>query len=316
MGFVVRLLVKIARMYYEFGYKQDEIAKMEGISKAKVSRLLDKAHKEGIVEIKVVYTLQSVNELADTLREYFDLKQVYVVPVTVVHPDAIRNDLGRAVSNFLGEIVKDGDVIGVSWGTTLHFVVNHLAEYSTKNIRVVQLNGGVTKNYLSTQSTTIMERFVQAFHAVPYMLPVPAIVDSIDLARGLVVDSNIKETLDLARKARIALLGIGRVSEESILVKAGYFKHAEYDQLLKNGSVGDICSRYFRLDGTIADEELNQRTVGITLEDLSAKEYTIGVANGEEKAEAIIGALRGRYINTLFIDEVCAQKCLELLNDK
>lgn len=232
------------------------------------------------------------------------------------HSDAIRNDLGCAVSNFLGEIVEDGDVIGVSWGTTLHFVVKHLEEYSVENIKVVQLNGGVTKNYLSTQSTTIMEKFVQAFHAVPYMLPVPAIVDSIDLARALVADSNVKQTLDLAREARIDLLGIGRVSEESILVQAGYFKHEEYDELLKNGSVGDICSRYFRLDGTIADQELNQRTVGITLDDLSAKEYTIGVANGEEKAEAIIGALRGRYINTLFIDEVAAQKCLELLKDR
>lgn len=316
MKSILRLLVKIARLYYEFGYKQDEIAKMEGISKAKVSRLLDKAHKEGIIEIKVVYDLQSVDELAETLREYFNLKKVHVVPITVNHPDAIRNDLGRAVSEFLGEIVKDGDVIGVSWGTTLHFVVNHLKEYSVQNIKVVQLNGGITKNYLSTQSTTIIERFVQAFQAVPYMLPVPAIVDDTNLARALVSDSNVKQTLDLAREARIALLGIGRVSEESILIKAGYFKDEEYDQLLKNGSVGDICSRYFRLDGTIADEELNQRTVGITLGELSAKEYTIGVANGEEKAEAIIGALSGRYINTLFIDEGAAQKCLEHLKNK
>lgn len=316
MRFIDRLLVKIARMYYEFGYKQDEIAKMEGISTAKVSRLLDKAHKEGIVEIKVIYTLQSVAELADRLREYFDLKKVYVVPVTVNHPDAIRNDLGRAVSQFLGEIVMDGDVIGVSWGTTLHFVVQHLEKYAVKYIKVVQLNGGVTKNYLSTQSTTIMEGFVEAFNAVPYMLPVPTIVDTIDLARALAADSNVKQTLDLGRQARIALLGIGRVSEESILVQAGYFSHEEYDILLKNGAVGDICSRYFRIDGMIADQELNQRTIGITLEDLSAKEYTIGVASGEEKAEAIIGALRGKYINTLFIDEVSAQKCLELLNDK
>jgi deoxyribonucleoside regulator len=254
-----------------------------------------------------------VHELAESLREYFGLKKVVVIPVIVDHPDAVRDDLGRAVNSFLGEIVEDGDIIGVSWGTTLPFVVKHLDQYHVKNVTVVQLNGGVTKNYLSTQSGSIVEGFVKSFNAVPYMLPAPTIVDSTELAQAISADSNVRQTLELARRARIAVFGIGRASYDSILVQAGYFKHGEYEELLRKGAVGDICSRFFRLDGNIADPELNQRTVGITLEDLARKEYAIAVANGVEKAEAITGALRGRYINTLFIDEAAAQRCLELL---
>lgn len=310
----VRQMVRVARLYYEFGYKQEEIAEKEKISRASVSRLLDKAQKEGIVQIKVVYPLQPVRDLEESLKRHFNLKKVFVVPVLVDHPDAVRHDLGRAVAGFLKEIIRDGDVIGVSWGTTLPFVTQHLEKCLMQQLTVVQLNGGVAKSYLSTQSGAIIEGFVQAFNAVPYMLPVPTIVDSMELATAIAADSNVKQTLDLARKAKVGLFGIGRASYESILVQAGYFRQGEYEKLLSRGAVGDICSRYFRLDGTIADMELYNRTVGISLSELACKEYSIAVANGEEKAEAILGALRGGYANTLFVDEFAARKCIKLLD--
>ncbi|MFZ5595812.1 MAG: sugar-binding transcriptional regulator [Bacillota bacterium] len=307
-------MVRVARLYYEFGYKQEEIAEREKISRASVSRLLDKAYREGIVQIKVVYPLQPVRDLEESLERHFNLKKVFVVPVIVDHPDAVRHDLGRAVAAFLKDIIGDGDIIGVSWGTTLPFVTQHLERCPVQRLTVVQLNGGVAKSYLSAQSGTIIEGFVQAFGAVPYMLPVPTIVDSEELAAAIAADSNVKQALDLARKARIALFGIGRASYESILVQAGYFRDGEYERLLSRGAVGDICSRYFRRDGSIADMELYNRTVGISLAELASKEYSIAVANGEEKAEAILGALRGGYANTLFVDEFAARKCIELLD--
>jgi len=308
-----RQLIRVARLYYEFNYKQERIAKLEGISITTVSRLLDKAHKEGLIQIKVVYPLETVYELSESIRTYFDLKKVFVAPVTINHPEAILNDLGQAVNNYLIQLIRDGDIIGVSWGTTLPYVVRHLYKIDFNNLTVVQLNGGVTKNYLSTQSGAIVSGFANAFNAVPYMLPTPTIVDSTQLAKDLTNDSSVKETLDLAKEARITLFGIGRASGDSILKQAGFFNEEQYANLIKKGAVGDICSRYFSIDGSITDEELNQRTIGITLEELATKEHSIAIAHGEEKAEAIIGALRGGYINTLFTDELAAQKCIEIL---
>ncbi len=289
---------------------------MENISTAKVSRMLDKAHKEGLIEIKVIYPLQSVVELSEAIREYFGLKKVFVVPVIINHPDAILNDIGKMVNNYLSEIIQNGDIVGVSWGTTLTYVVKHLTKHNSSDITVVQLNGGVTRNYLSTHSGSIIEGFVHAYNAVPFMLPVPTIVDSAELAKAITSDSNVSQVLALGAEARIAIYGIGRVSFDSILMQAGFFKQEEYQELIQKGAVGDICSRYFDLDGNIADVNLNNRTVGITLEELAAKEHSIAIASGEEKVKAIIGALRGQYVNTLFIDEIAAKKCLEFLNIK
>nr|MDA8233362.1 sugar-binding transcriptional regulator [Clostridia bacterium] len=150
-------MVRVARMYYEFGYKQEEIAAKEGVSRASISRILDKAYKEGIVQIKVVYPLQPVRDLEESLIKQFNLKKAFVVPVFIDHPEAVRNDLGMAVADFLNEIVSDREILGVSWGTTLPFVTQHLKKCSKQQINIVQLNGGVAKSYLATQSGAIVE---------------------------------------------------------------------------------------------------------------------------------------------------------------
>lgn len=48
-------------------------------------------------------------------------------------------------------------------------------------------------------------------------------------------------------------------------------------------SVGDICSRFFDGDGNISSEEINQRTIGIELEELKLKKRSILVAGGNRK---------------------------------
>lgn len=308
----IKQMVRVARMYYELGYKQEEIAEKEGISRPTISRLLDRAHREGIVKIQVVYPFQPLRDLEENLEKKFNLKKASVIPVIIDHPDAILNDIGSAVAGFLKEIVNDGETIGVSWGTTLPAVTKNLGYFPKRDVTVVQLNGGVAKNYLSTQAGAVIEKLVHAFNAIPYMLPVPAIVDSVELASAISTDSNVKQTLDLARKANIALFGIGRASNESILLKAGYFREKEYEELLAKGAVGDVCSRYFRADGSIADLDLNNRTIGISFEELAAKKYSIAVAGGVGKAQAVVGALKGGYVNTLFIDENTARECLNL----
>lgn len=308
----IHQLVRIARLYYEIGYNQQQIADQEGISRAKVSRLLEKALQEGIVQIKIAYPVESVMELEYALQKLFGLKKVFVAPVIVDEEDAIKRDVGQAVARFLVDVVKDGTTIGVSWGTTLPFVSSQLPVNSRQDVKIVQLNGGVTSTYLSTGSVGIVDDFVRAFNGRPHLLQVPTIVDNETVAFSLISDRRVHATLSLAQEASVAVFGIGHASVESVLVKAGYFTKDEYAELLENGAVGDICSRYFNIRGEIVSQPLNRRTIGISLDDLAAKDYSIGVAIGERKASAIIGALRHGYVNCLFIDEKAARKVQEI----
>ncbi|MGB9662012.1 MAG: sugar-binding transcriptional regulator [Moorellaceae bacterium] len=310
----VKKIVRIARLYYEVGLTQEQIAQQEGVSRATISRALDAAFKQGIIEIRIKYPMGSVEELEEELMRRFKLKKAVVVPVIVPHQEIIKKDVGRAVARFLATIVRSGDIIGISWGTTMAAVAEQLERTERVGVTIVQLNGGVGKSTFSTNASMILDCFAKAFSATPYSLPVPAIVDSPEIAKSIMSDSRIKGTLDLGEDSRIAIFGIGRASVESILFKSGYFSKEEYEALLSKGAVGDICSRFFDIGGRICDATLDARTIGVSLDKLKDKDYSIAVAAGEEKSQAVLGALHGGYFNCLFIDENTARKALQDMN--
>jgi DNA-binding transcriptional regulator LsrR (DeoR family) len=129
----------------------------------------------------------------------------------------------------------------------------------------------------------------------------------------LLQEPRIRETLSLARRADVALVGIGApLPAVYSLLRAGYLGREELARLRAQGVVGDICARHYDAQGSVLDIELNQRIVGIELEGLHDVEQVIGVAGGEAKAEAILGALRGGHVNVLVTDDTTARKVLAL----
>ncbi len=310
--YTIREMVRIAKMYYELGMTQVEIAEKESLSRPTVSRILDAAVKGGIVSFVINYPLDSVSDIADEVKETFGIDKVFVSPVFVSEPSMVLQDVARALAGYLSDLVQDGDTIGISWGETLSYVADQLQPAHRRDVKIVQLNGAVSTTSFSTGAMHILEQFSKAFHSQSYMLSVPTIVDSAVIADAIMTDSSIREVLTLGQQANIAVFGIGRASYHSVLYTAGYFSEAEYGELLRQGAVGDICSRYYTIDGRLTDETLNSRTIGLQLEQLKQKEHSIAMACGEGKAEAIVGALNGKFFNTLFTDEVTAKKLLTL----
>jgi deoxyribonucleoside regulator len=203
-------------------------------------------------------------------------------------------------------------IIGVSWGNTMKKVSDNFCKFnSKKNIKVVELNGGIAQSKYSTSAYSILETFASSFSADPYYLSIPTIVDNKKIADLLLSDSNIQNNLNIARKAQIAIFGIGNISKESVLYKSGYFELGKYNELISKGAVGDICARYFDENGNLVDQKLNSRTLGVSLENLKEKQYSIGIAIGEEKVKPISAALKKKYVNVLFTDKKTAKKILE-----
>ncbi|MFJ7973263.1 sugar-binding transcriptional regulator [Psychrobacillus sp. NPDC096389] len=301
-------MIKVAKLYYEMKLTQKEIAEKLNYSRATISRIIDAAFKAGIIKVEINYTLSSVQKLESKIKEKYNLKKVFVLPVYLHERELVLNDVGKAVAAYLYEICEDDSILGLSWGTSLSHVVPYLKKKVLPNMKIVQLNGGVAKSSYSTGSGALLEKLSQAFCAEHYHLPVPSIVDSSIIAEAIMTDSNIEQALTLGNKSNIALFGIGNVSYDSVLYKGGYFKGDTYEELIEKNAVGDICSRYFSITGELVDRSLNERTIGLELEELRNKEYSIALAAGKEKASSVIGALNGGYVNTLFIDEELAKE--------
>lgn len=301
-------MIVVAKMYYEMNLTQKEIAEKLRYSRPTISRIVDAALKTGIVDVKINYTIDSVQELENKIKAKYKLKKVFVSPIYVHDPGLIQNDIGKAAADFLYEICENDSILGVSWGTTLSHVVPYLKTKPLPHMKIVQLNGGVAKSSFSTGSAALLERFSKAFSSEQYLLPVPSIVDSSVIADAIMTDSSIAQVIELGKASTIAIFGIGNVSFDSVLYKGGYFKEGAYEQLIEKKAVGDICSRYFSIDGKVTDDGLNQRTIGLRLEDLRKKDFSIALAAGKGKANSVLGALNGGYINTLFIDEELAKE--------
>src|SRR5699024_6260205 len=214
-----------------------------------------------------------VTELQTKIKEKFGLQNVFVSKTFVNDEELIKRDVGKHLAEYLSEIIKPEDVLGVSWGTTLGYVTNYLKNHENLNVKVVQLNGGVSKNTKSTGSIALLEEFSRAFAAEFHLLPLPTIVDSEEIVNVVVQDTTIEHVIELGVQANIALFGIGQASKKNILYKAGYFSEHDFDRLLSLGAVGDICSRYFDINGHLVDSDLDNRTIGLQLNSLKEKEH-------------------------------------------
>lgn len=311
----LKQLIRITKNYYLLNLKMEDIAKREGISKASVSRIINKAKALGYVKVSLNLPSLRVKDLENKIQDVFGLKHVSVVETISSEQEVIYSQLADTLSQHLNEIVEDQSIIGVSWGNTMNSIAKHLQHGTKKDdIRVVQLNGGVSRRNVSSLSGEIMNHFTEKFDGLGFGLNTPSIVDNRDIASTLMEDSTIKETLNLAEAADIAIFSVGSISDKSILVQAGYFSEDDYTDLRKEGYVGDICSRYFKKDGTHEDGELYNRVIGLSLEKIQEKKHTIGIVVGPEKARGLLGALNGNYINSLFIDEETGLELLKLKN--
>jgi deoxyribonucleoside regulator len=305
----ISLLVEAARLYYEHDFSQQQIAQKLGISRPGVSRLLNKARETGIVWIEIKDPSDSGIKIEIDLREKYNLKKVVVVPEDE-NVAVIKERLGRAAYKILNEIITENSVLGISWGSTMQEVARQSARKNMKNLTVVQLNGGVSKAALDTHASEIAQVLGEKFQATPYLLPLPAIVDSPRVKRAITSDTNIARTLDLGKKAEIAMYTIGLFSEQSVLVKADYFEKQEIKALLRAGAIGDVCSRIIDHRGNICSPTLNARTIGIERENLAKKPYSIAVAGGKDKLPAIRAALRGKWFNCLITDSWISNELL------
>ncbi|MBI4536834.1 MAG: sugar-binding transcriptional regulator [candidate division NC10 bacterium] len=305
---VGHLLVSVANLYYLQHRTQAQIAERLRISRPHISRLLKRARQEGVVTISIRSPFEHAPALSEELAGLFPLRDVVVVPSG---EDTVSR-VAEAAAAYLSSRLRRDAVLGVSWGRTVRLVVDSLTRESHRHIEVVPLVGGMGSVGDEIHANEIARRAAMRVGGRYYVLNAPALAETSRAQATLVRDPAVRDILGRARRAEVALVGIGGIVPGSTLVKSGYLKSDDLRGLKAAGAVGDICSRYFCLDGSRCPSSLDTRVVGIELQDLRRVPWTVAVAAGGEKAAAILGALRGGYINVLITDEATARLVLRL----
>ena len=307
------LLAEIATRYYLLDQSQQEIADQFDISRSNISRLLKEARERGIVEIFIRHPLGRDALLERRLAEHFGLREAGVVQAIPGDLPATLDQTALVASKMLDGCLINARILGISWGTTLYAIAHVFVPQRRYDVEVVQMMGGVGSTDPVVDGPAIAQRLALALTNRYRYLHAPLIVDTPAIAQALLAQRNIAETLNIAAQADVALVGIGAVEPSvSSLMRAGYLKPEEFHAIRAAGVVGDICGRHFDIAGQPAAPEIDGRLITITLDQLARIPTVVGVACGAAKARAILGALRGGYLDILITDSVAAEAVFAL----
>ena len=307
----LRMIARVAQMYHVEGQRQADIAKHLRISQASVSRMLKKAQEEEIVRTTVVAPSGTYAELETGLRDRFGLSEAIVVECSEDRPGAIMSRIGEAAAHFLEATLQTDEIIGVSsWSETILRMVDNIHPMKSGKAKyVVQTLGGMGDPTVQTHANHLTTRLAKLTGAEPHLLSAPGVAQSREAKLVLLGDTYVRSTMDLFGRITLAIVGIGAMEPSAMLSRSGnVFSSRELAEIEEAGGVGDISLRFFDRDGGFVKTPLDDRVIGMTLEELSAVGRVIALAGGPPKTEAIRGALRTGVIDILVTDKFTAER--------
>jgi deoxyribonucleoside regulator len=306
------LMVRVAKLYYDLDKTQSEIAKELGLTRWQVGRLMTEAKELGVVRIEITPRAYRKTELEVQLQQAFGLRDAIVVPSGGTRDSALlMESVAQAAAKYLTGLNPKADLIGVSWGRTMSAVARFLPNNWNPGVHVVLVNGATNLRSTATHTSAVAEEFAKTGSGTATLLPVPAIVGKKSTREVLEEDPIIERVLALAMQADVVCFGMGGITHESVLLSSGYLDEADIDRLKDAGAVGDVLGRFVDSKGRIVDTAIDDRTVGLRLEFLKSKQWSIGVVAGEEKLGIATSVLKAGYVSVIVTDEATARYALE-----
>lgn len=271
--------------------------------------MLSKALKDKIVQIKINPPAGNLHNLEHTLEKKYSIKEVVVVDTGTDDQGEVIASIGRAAAGYLSATLQGNEIVGLTWGRTLLNMVNALSVDHFPELQVVQMLGGLGAPEAGYHGADLTRRMAEKFSTKPRLIHAPGIVKSRDLCRELIDDLQVSNTLQLAARADIAIVGLGLFEPGSSTFLSDHIL-SEKDQILLESrkAIGDISLRFFDDQGQYVPTEIDDRIVGLSIDQLQHIPRTIGIAGGKGKYEVIRAALKGKLIHVLITDQQTAKR--------
>lgn len=302
-------LAQIAYLYYKEDLTQEQISRQLRLSRPKVARLLKEARRIGIVRIEIT------QQLPPEFKESYDLQKLFGLKRAIV----VRNEETRAATlqalrNATASLVVEHLAASKSIGFSFSQTIGNLADFihtgsDNYHIAVCDLMGammGFPMPY--TPSADVAKRIGGQLH--PLSAPI-MVLDANNLETYL-NDPNIRKSMAVAREVDVAVVGIGDFTTQNILYRSGYINEDTIENLRKLGVVGEMCMRFFDMNGLPVKTELDSRVISVPWNTLSQARALIAVAAGSHKIRPTLGALKTGILQTLITDLETARQILNL----
>ncbi|WP_293981115.1 sugar-binding transcriptional regulator [uncultured Clostridium sp.] len=304
-----RLVVKICKLFYEDNMSQKDISQNLGISKPQVCRMLNFAKKNHIVEFTINNPYSQEFILEDELMKKYSLKESFVFNFSYKTSDEAIDKLGQCCADQLDKYFTDNSLIGVMSGRTIASISDYAHKLTREGLLFVPLVGNLGTQGHTWHANIIAENFARKTGGDYCLLNAPIVLQNRETCELIKKEPSISQILAKGRSCNIALVGIGEINLSSTSYLGGAFCEADISNLTSQNAAASVCTSYISKDGTIIDNDLNSRSIGISLNELK-NTTTIAVSTGREKIEAIKAALKSGCIDIFMTSMDIAEKLL------
>lgn len=313
-----RLIYQCCSLYYEDHMGQKQIADHLGISKSSVSRMLLTGRELGIVEIKVHHLSQYMYEdFEEALKKKYHLRDAVVAESSPLDLKEDRiSKLNERAADYLDRLLKDGDHVGVSVGSSLRNVAKAQKKCVQRKCTFVPLVGGISQHGTKeqeTQSNQVAEAMAEKFGGNYVSFFSPAIFSSEHLMAEFLKEESVHFIFDYFKKLNIVISGMNVNSMQYETVeKLGYVTKESIEEYRKQGAVCNLVLRFIDKEGNPEPfEDYNKKVAGITMEAYRNVQNKILLTGGRGNTDAVRACINGGFANILIVDVDCAR---ELLN--
>ncbi|KGQ70100.1 transcriptional regulator [Chelonobacter oris] len=297
-------------LYYQEGLNQADVAEKMNVSRLTINKYLLQARERGVIKIELNLDEYMNDYSAITIKTKFNLSNVFIVPgihSAIMPSTEFRKYMANAGAAYLAEMIEDNDFLGVAWGRTIHMLGNYITPKRLHNVNVIQMLGSILPqpDFTTIESST---KIAQKLSAECVSLHVPAIVSTSRLAQELMNEPIIQHNFSLLQQCNKALTVVGNTQNTNPLISSGVLSTQEMKIVRDLGAVGVLCGRFYDIDGqAVPYKDVDNRLLGITLDQLREIKTKIFLSAGEHNFDALIGALHGNFITDLIIDEDTAK---------
>jgi DNA-binding transcriptional regulator LsrR (DeoR family) len=314
----VSLVVKVSKMYYLEGLKQEDIARQIGISRSLISMILTEAKESGIVEITVRDPFLNDEHISGSLASFYPATDFVVIPSSSRDPDAQRKLVAQRAADILARILKRGETLGLAWGrTTFELVRAFQPQEPRLELSVVPLIGGSHQTAPYFQINEMVRLFAEKAGGAPSFIHAPALVSDCAEKDVYFNTSSMTAIRQAWRSMDVFVSGVGAIPQGETIDRETYAgEHEIFMHLKSPDAVGDICARYFDRSGHFIVDDYYERIVGVPLDELRGAKSNVIMASGTDKSEAIAAVLRTGMVRTLVLDEQTAKSALDIVRVK
>lgn len=310
----LRFMTRVAQRYYVDRQRQSAIAKDLSMSQATVSRMLKRAHDEGIVRISLTAPKGTYPDLEAGLRDQYALTEAVVVDCSEDREGSVISRIGEAAAHLLETTIQNNEVIGISsWSQTIVRMIDNVHPMTQGKAKaVVQTLGGIGNPNVQKHATQVTTRLAQLTGAEAVVLQAPAVAASKEARLILLGEKFVREATDQFDNITLAFIGIGAIEPSEMLAESGnIFSEPELRQLTDSGAVAEMSQRFLNSDGEQVITPLNERVIGMSLEQLERVPRVVALAGGKAKSRAIDATLKSGVINILVTDKFTAKRLIK-----